>query len=582
MGPPACSVSSLLFIYGVLLAWFVVEGSAISVDLADTLQVSGASVLIVSTSRYWFNYRHSANALGVYSAVRRLGVQDDRIVLMLADDHAHSAKNPFRGTLYGLDEDRESATSDFHPHTTEVDYIGAAVTPAAVYRVLNGRHLPGTPAHRMLPGGPNSSLLVYMTGHGGDGFLKFHDKTEMAAEDFAHALEEGRASGRWGEALLLFDTCQAATLTEALRSPGLIALVSSVRGENSYAHGHDRSVGQSLMDGFTHTVTSFLREGLDDAGGAVYAAAAALAQEVETAPMEYPDGSSIDLDADSLGLPERGGAGRVLSRRRPLLDACDSDPQPAALARACKVARKERRRVLPLSPGKRPSGVSCASFQPVFPAFASLARSAEASLAQLRALPSESLTGAPSDMRAACVRAALDLIRLHRKHGTGGPEESEASQQHPDARLAAVLRNALFTNTAQAGQSGGAGSGEKPTGRGAGAAVMGASWSSLPRPGALTLGALFRSSPRWRTASTTYARLDLARPSRIEEAAATVYGTGASHLASGPATVGTLAPVLQDPQAFAHEGAAAADERGSLVLLDGISLLQFFFAGEGL
>ena len=50
--------------------------------------------VIVSTSRYWFNYRHSSNAMLIYNRLRRTGVPDSNIVLMLADDHACDARNP--------------------------------------------------------------------------------------------------------------------------------------------------------------------------------------------------------------------------------------------------------------------------------------------------------------------------------------------------------------------------------------------------------------------------------------------------------------------------------------------------------
>ena len=44
------------------------------------------SAVIVSTSLFWHNYRHAANALSVYRTVKRLGVRDDNIVLMLAGE----------------------------------------------------------------------------------------------------------------------------------------------------------------------------------------------------------------------------------------------------------------------------------------------------------------------------------------------------------------------------------------------------------------------------------------------------------------------------------------------------------------
>ena len=45
------------------------------------------------TSRFWFNYRHVANALSFYRLVKRSGVPDSHILLMLADDMPCNARN---------------------------------------------------------------------------------------------------------------------------------------------------------------------------------------------------------------------------------------------------------------------------------------------------------------------------------------------------------------------------------------------------------------------------------------------------------------------------------------------------------
>jgi hypothetical protein len=51
--------------------------------------------VLVCTSAYWYNYRHMANTLSLYRTVRRLGVPDSNIILMLADDVACNARNPY-------------------------------------------------------------------------------------------------------------------------------------------------------------------------------------------------------------------------------------------------------------------------------------------------------------------------------------------------------------------------------------------------------------------------------------------------------------------------------------------------------
>ncbi|CAK8674982.1 unnamed protein product [Clavelina lepadiformis] len=53
--------------------------------------------VLVCTSRFWFNYRHVANALSVYRSVKRLGIPDSQIILMLADDMACNPRNPRPG-----------------------------------------------------------------------------------------------------------------------------------------------------------------------------------------------------------------------------------------------------------------------------------------------------------------------------------------------------------------------------------------------------------------------------------------------------------------------------------------------------
>lgn len=64
------------------------------------------------------------------------------------------------------------------------------VTVENFLRVLTGRHAPGTPLSRRLGSGPGSRVLVYMTGHGGDEFLKFHNHEEVGGADLVRACVE--------------------------------------------------------------------------------------------------------------------------------------------------------------------------------------------------------------------------------------------------------------------------------------------------------------------------------------------------------------------------------------------------------
>lgn len=82
------------------------------------------------TSRFWFNYRHVANTLSVYHTVRRLGIPDSNIVLMLADDMPCNARNPFPGGVYNS-KDHEL---NLYEGDVEVDYrwVGGGVVVVVV------------------------------------------------------------------------------------------------------------------------------------------------------------------------------------------------------------------------------------------------------------------------------------------------------------------------------------------------------------------------------------------------------------------------------------------------------------------
>ncbi len=56
--------------------------------------------IIMSASKFYFNYRHSLNAIIFYQYLKNKGISDDKILLMIPTDHACSPRNFFPGTLY--------------------------------------------------------------------------------------------------------------------------------------------------------------------------------------------------------------------------------------------------------------------------------------------------------------------------------------------------------------------------------------------------------------------------------------------------------------------------------------------------
>ncbi|KAK9472235.1 peptidase C13 family-domain-containing protein [Dipodascopsis tothii] len=222
---------------------------------AETTHTNNWAV-IVSTSRFWFNYRHLANALSMYRTVKRLGIPDSQIILMLADDVACNPRNTFPGTVYN-NADR---ALDLYGSNIEVDYRGYEVTVEKFLRVLTNRLDDGTPKSKRLLTDEGSNILIYLTGHGGNEFLKFQDAEEISAFDIADAVQEMWQKKRYKEIFFVIDTCQANTMYSKLYSPNVLAVGSSELDESSYSHHADSDIGVAVIDRFTYYNLEFLEK----------------------------------------------------------------------------------------------------------------------------------------------------------------------------------------------------------------------------------------------------------------------------------------------------------------------------------
>ncbi|ONK66629.1 uncharacterized protein A4U43_C06F10340 [Asparagus officinalis] len=226
----------MAILYRILLLLFF------SVASSSTTMHSNNWAVLVCTSRYW--------------TVKRLGIPDERIILMLADDMACNARNNYPAQVFN----NENHQLNLYGDNVEVDYRGYEVTVENFLRVLTGRHESAVPRSKRLLSDEGSHILLYMTGHGGDEFLKFQDKEELQSHDLADAVKQMKEKHRFKELLIMVDTCQAATLFSQLHSPGVLAIGSSKKGENSYSHHLDSDIGVSVVDRFTYYTLAFFEK----------------------------------------------------------------------------------------------------------------------------------------------------------------------------------------------------------------------------------------------------------------------------------------------------------------------------------
>lgn len=231
---------------------------ALAAALAQAVppQHSSNYAVVVSASRYWFNYRHAVNALVIYDLLRQGGFDDDHIILMSADEFPTNSRNPVKNSMYATSV---AAGPSLYNATAQIDYRGDDVTVQNFVNVLTGRAAKSLP---VLQSNKDSNVLIYLSGHGGDEFFKFQDEQEITSAEIAGVIRQMHDAGRYREILLVADTCEAFTLGKKLtaeHTPNVTMIGSSLRGESSYAHHSDTDLGLSVIERYTYAFTEHVK-----------------------------------------------------------------------------------------------------------------------------------------------------------------------------------------------------------------------------------------------------------------------------------------------------------------------------------
>lgn len=197
---------------------------------------------IVSSSKYWYNYRHESNALQVYRLLRDVGkIPDSRIQLFLTDTFACDPRNAKKGSIFAHSDHQYNLS----PHSTRINSFGCQSSVNSLLESLLGINRENYGLRS------SANVLFYVTGHGVDGFLKFSDNEELSSVQIESTLQKMRILGKFNKLLFISDTCEASTLSDHIKTPNVVSIASSGRGRKSYAYQSDKSLGVSLTDRFT-------------------------------------------------------------------------------------------------------------------------------------------------------------------------------------------------------------------------------------------------------------------------------------------------------------------------------------------
>lgn len=147
--------------------------SATSSDYTPSVDKKDVWAVVAALSAGWENYRHQADALRQYQILRKNGVPDDHIILILANDLAKSSKNPLPGQV------RNELGGKNLLSNVEIDY-DLSISADQLAEIIQGKASAAIP--KVVQSTDSSNLYIYLAGHGGETGMTINAKT--AADGF--------------------------------------------------------------------------------------------------------------------------------------------------------------------------------------------------------------------------------------------------------------------------------------------------------------------------------------------------------------------------------------------------------------
>ncbi|CAL9156133.1 unnamed protein product [Musa hybrid cultivar] len=188
--------------------------------------------LLVAGSSGYGNYRHQADVCHAYQLLRRGGLKEENIVVMMYDDIANSPLNPRPGVIIN------------HPQGHDVyagvpkDYTGEQVTSKNLYAVLLGIKSAVTGGSgKVIDSKPNDRIFIYYSDHGGPGVLGMPNMPYLYAVDFIEVLKKKHAMNSYKEMVIYVEACESGSIFEGLMPKDLNIYVTTASNAEESSWG---------------------------------------------------------------------------------------------------------------------------------------------------------------------------------------------------------------------------------------------------------------------------------------------------------------------------------------------------------
>jgi len=169
--------------------------------------------VIIAGSKTFANYRHQADACHAYQIVKKHGIPESNIILMMEDDVAKDRRNPFPGKLFNKPTAAGEPGVDVYDGCV-VDYSGADVTAATFLAVLSGdlTKVAGKGNGKVLNSTSEDNVFVNFADHGGGEIVEMPNGPYLHAKDLVDTLKTMHSNGMYRKLVFYMEACNGGSM----------------------------------------------------------------------------------------------------------------------------------------------------------------------------------------------------------------------------------------------------------------------------------------------------------------------------------------------------------------------------------
>ena len=237
------SMSSYIAAWGWLSTLDELENGS-DYEYIPTLQDGNKAVLICG-SEGWYNYRHQADLLYVYSTLKAHNFTDDDIILIMRDDIAYHTKNKYQGVIKAS-EDGENLYRD-----VVIDYRADTLGVKDIEDILVGNK--NDRLTTVLESTEKDNVLLYWTGHGTNQSFSWLDTGEKFTDrQMERTIRKMYEDKKYLSMLIFTEPCYSGSVMQAIEGiPLVLGITAADNNESSFAENYSDELGVWMCDRFT-------------------------------------------------------------------------------------------------------------------------------------------------------------------------------------------------------------------------------------------------------------------------------------------------------------------------------------------